>query len=43
MCAVGGRSFGNLGAVLLEWALTQITAAGPVERLVKYGIRRKDV
>lgn len=30
------RTFGNLGAVLLEWALSQLTAAGPVERLLKW-------
>lgn len=36
------RSFGNLGAVLLEWALEQLKAAGSVQRLLKYGIRPKE-
>lgn len=36
------RTFGNLGAVLLEWALEQLKTAGSVDRLLKYGIRRKE-
>lgn len=33
------RSLGNVGALLLEWAVEQLKAAGSTERLLKYKIR----
>lgn len=35
------RKLGNVGEVLLEWALEQLKAAGSIDRLLKYRIRPK--
>jgi hypothetical protein len=32
------RSLGNIGAILLEWGLEQLKAAGSTERLLRYKI-----
>ena len=36
------RSLGNIGAILLEWSLEQLKAAGSTERLLKTKIRPRD-
>lgn len=36
------RSLGNIGAILLEWSLEQLKAAGSTERLLKTKIRSRD-
>ena len=35
------RKLGNLGEVLVEWAWEQLQAAGSLDRLLKFQIRRK--
>jgi len=36
------RSLGNIGAVLLEWSLEQLKAAGSIESLLKTKIRSRN-
>ena len=35
------RKLGNVGMVLLEWGMEQLKAAGSIDRLLKYKIKRK--
>jgi hypothetical protein len=35
------RKLGNLGEIILEWGFEQLRAAGSIDRLLKYKIRRK--
>jgi len=34
------RKLGNVGEVILEWGFEQLKAAGSIDRLLKYKIRR---
>jgi hypothetical protein len=35
------RKLGNVGEIILEWGFEQLRAAGSIDRLLKYKIRRK--
>ncbi len=35
------RKLGNIAELILEWGFEQLKAAGSLEKLLKYGIRRK--
>jgi len=36
------RKLGNVGELLLEWSFAQLKAAGSVDRLLKYQIRKRE-
>jgi len=37
------RKLGNVSEVLLEWSFEQLKAAGSIDRLLKYKIRRSGI